>query len=150
MKNYKEIVEAILEIGYAHNLIFSTGFSHAIDISTIRTDQYPLFYVTPTRVSLDESIIIYYYTFYALDQLRKGDVNGLECFSDMVGVLNDIIIYINNNLYKIVFMADGDAIFEDYDSSLRGWSLSVGISVPNDANNCFDNFTSLNEKNFDF
>lgn len=148
MKSYKEITEMILELGYNHNMIFSTGFSHQLDISTIRTDKYPLFYVVPTNVRIDEKNLIYYYTFYGLDQLRKGDINGMECFSDMIGVLNDIVIYINNNYYQVSWTADGDAIFEDYDASLRGWSLNVGIIVPNEANDCYNSFESLNEMNF--
>lgn len=138
---YKDVINDLSGIAYAHTQINSFGFGDMAqitnDVETKKEPKYKRMYVVPGNVQLLENRIQYNFNIIIMDIVNADLSNQEDVMSDTLEVCRDIYTILRNSYessfggfsinYQPLFNANIVPFLERFDTILGGWTLQLNI-----------------------
>ena len=133
MKNYKQIIDTILDISERHYKVNNVGFGSTTEIGLDDTHHTPIVWLQPIPIDLGKtnngygSIVRYKFDLICMGQVMKDNDNRKDMFNDTFLILMDIIHKLYESDYNVEFNTTFNPFLENYDYETVGWITTLTI-----------------------
>lgn len=148
---YKEIVDRIKEITFAHKQLVDFGYGQLSDIK-VRSESpdgnnesdYPYLFLNPTNHQRTEQSITYNFNMIVMDMALDDDF--LKVQSDCQQYIDDVIAYLT---FGYSDRPDVNLTFtltpfkERFQDTVAGMTATLSITLPSPINNCITPYERL-------
>jgi hypothetical protein len=134
-----QVITQLEAIATAHYQINSFGFGDIWEINTSGDINYPLMWVIHDGVDISQGVQNFKFNLIFCDVVKGGEVNENDVLSDQLEIAKDVIAQLKHPNYKWDFLGNNialDSFTERFTDSVAGYSLSISLQLPYDANRC--------------
>lgn len=134
-----QVIEQLEAIATAHYQINSFGFGNIYDITTSGDITYPLMWVVHDGVDISQGVQNFKFDVIICDIVKGGRVNETEVLSDQLEIVKDVVAQLKHKDYPWDFTGNNvqlTAFEERFPDSVTGYSFSITLELPYDANRC--------------
>lgn len=136
-----QVITQLEAIATAHYQINSFGFGDIWEINTSGDITYPLMWLIHDGVDISQGVQSFKFNLIFCDVVKGGEVNENDVLSDQLEIAKDVIAQLKHPNYQwsdsfIDSAINLESFTERFTDSVAGYSLSINLELPYDANRC--------------
>lgn len=139
-ESYKVVIDDFKTFADLHYQINSFGFGDITqltnDIITKQEPEYIRMYVIPDRTQFSPNHLHIGYTVVFADKLEDDASNQIDALSDTLEIVKDFYTKLYLSEYEVDWEASVFPFFEQYETTLVGWTIQLNIIQKFDYNRC--------------